>query len=182
MGDASPHYADCGRGLRQSPIDLPVVAGAELPLDEPAQLAAFHHEHVLEIRNDGHTVAVTYDDGDDLVVDGRVFRLVQYHFHAPSEHTIAGQHFPLELHLVHRAADGSLAVIGVLLERGPHNAAYDPVLEHVPHQVGARVRVDHVAIDVDQLLPASRQASLISGLLTTPPCTEASIGWCCAHR
>src|SRR5690606_7674068 len=102
----SPHYADCGRGRRQAPIDLPVVAGTDLTLDEPARLAPCHHEHVLEIRNDGHTVAVTYDDGDDLVVDGQVFRLVQYHFHAPSEHTIAGQHFPLELHLVHRAADG----------------------------------------------------------------------------
>ncbi|MEX2481703.1 MAG: carbonic anhydrase family protein [Gammaproteobacteria bacterium] len=168
----SPEYAECMRGKRQSPIDLPVVAGPELPVDAPAALAAFHHEHVLEVRNDGHTIEVEYDDGDDLVLDDKTYRLVQYHFHAPSEHTVAGQHFPLELHLVHRAADGELAVIGVLLEQGQHNPVYDPVLGHIPAAAGVSVRVEHVSIDVDELLPASRNAFGYLGSLTTPPCSE----------
>ena len=31
------------------------------------------------------------------------FDLKQFHFHSPSEHTINGEHFPLEMHMVHQA-------------------------------------------------------------------------------
>lgn len=168
----SPEYAECGQGTRQSPIDLPVAAQPDQPLAPPVPLEVFHHEHVLDIANNGHTIAVTYDDGDQLLVDGQPYRLVQYHFHAPSEHTFAGQHFPLELHLVHRHADGRLAVLAVMLEAGPHHAGYDPVLAHLPRKAGRSEHVEHVAIDVDQLLPTVRNAFSYVGSLTTPPCTE----------
>lgn len=42
--------------------------------------------------------------------------LVQYHFHAPSEHTIEGGQLPLEVHFVREPQSGDLAVVGVLVE------------------------------------------------------------------
>ncbi len=39
------------------------------------------------------------------------------------EHTVDGSTRPMELHLVHRNAQGGLAVIGVFLEEGSENAA-----------------------------------------------------------
>ena len=56
------------------------------------------------------------------------YALVQYHFHAPSEHTLDGRAADLEAHLVHRAADGAMAVIGVLFQVG---AAPNPLLDKI---------------------------------------------------
>jgi carbonic anhydrase len=37
------------------------------------------------------------------VIGGKEFGLRQFHFHTPSEHTVEGEHFPLEMHMVHQA-------------------------------------------------------------------------------
>lgn len=37
-----------------------------------------------------------------LRINEREFNLVQFHFHAPSEHAFDGIRFPMEAHLVHR--------------------------------------------------------------------------------
>mgnify|MGYP003297106922 CR=1 FL=1 len=49
----------------------------------------------------------------DALIRGRHFELLQFHFHAASEHTIDGESFPLEGHFVFKAKDGRLAVVGV---------------------------------------------------------------------
>lgn len=46
------------------------------------------------------------------------FKPLQFHFHAPSEHTVGGYQYDLEVHFVHLYEDGSLAgVIGVFFDR-----------------------------------------------------------------
>lgn len=46
------------------------------------------------------------------------FVAAQFHFHAPSEHTVNGKHMDLEMHIVHTYEDGSLGgVIGVFFDR-----------------------------------------------------------------
>ncbi len=45
-------------------------------------------------------------------------KLLQLHYHAPSEHTVNGNSFPMEMHFVHKHEDGGLTVIGVLIEEG----------------------------------------------------------------
>ena len=67
-----------------------------------------------EILNNGHTVQVNYQPGSALTVEGRSFELKQFHFHAPSENTFNGKHFPLEGHLVHADKNGKLAVVAVM--------------------------------------------------------------------
>ncbi len=44
--------------------------------------------------------ANTFTDG--LTVNGVLLPLNQFHFHSPSEHTINGAHYPLEMHMVHK--------------------------------------------------------------------------------
>lgn len=43
---------------------------------------------------------------------------IQFHFHAPSEHTINGESYDLELHLVHRdkVTKKPAAVVGILFK------------------------------------------------------------------
>ena len=44
---------------------------------------------------------------------------MRYVFHAPSEHTIDGQTFPLELQILHKRPGGELLGIAVLFKNGP---------------------------------------------------------------
>src|SRR5262249_57425176 len=99
------------------------AAGA--PLDD---LVFQWHAGAATVVNNGHTVQVGLADGGDLVLDGHPYHLVQFHVHAPSEHTVNGRAFPLELHFVHQDDAGHLAVVGVLVETGPATPALDPLL------------------------------------------------------
>jgi len=48
----------------------------------------------------------------------KAYTPLQFHLHAPSEHTFNGKHYDLELHIVHKNADAStLSVIGVFFDR-----------------------------------------------------------------
>jgi len=53
------------------------------------------------------TMHLTFSDG--IMAQ---FTPIQLHFHAPSEHTVNGNHYDLEMHIVHTYMDGSLG--GVL--------------------------------------------------------------------
>lgn len=165
-GTLSPEFALCATGQSQSPIDIVGAEGADL-----ANLV-FHYEPTpVEIVNNGHTVQVNYAPGSHMEVDGARFDLAQFHFHAPSEHTIAGKHAAAELHFVHKSATGELAVVGVLIEEGAHNPKFEPVWSHLPAKAGPAQKVG-TTIDADDLLPGDPRTYRYSGSLTTPPGTE----------
>ena len=172
----SPTYAACAAGKSQSPIDIvppsPSAAPTVAVSYRPASLKIVHHEHMADGINNGHTVQINYSGADTLTVGDEQFALVQYHFHAPSEHTISGRHAPMEMHLVHKSAAGTLAVLGVLIEEGSENAAFAPVWANLPTAKGMETHYEHLQVDVDDLLPATRTAYRYSGSLTTPPCSE----------
>src|SRR5690606_13033398 len=108
-----PAYDACTQGLLQSPIDLHAVA-----LRGAQELRFDYHPDRLEITNNGRTVEIEHHAESALWIDERPFPLVQYHLHSPSEHTVEGERFPLEIHFVHRDAGGRLAVVGVLVREG----------------------------------------------------------------
>jgi carbonic anhydrase len=167
--DLNEDYAACGAGTSQSPIDLE-------SLDTTARYGAnvqFHYgDSDLTILNNGHTVEVEYETGSWIVAAGRTYNLLQFHFHSPSEHTFGrGAHFDMEMHLVHRSASGSLAVVAVMIREGEANDALASVWEHLPLEVSEEEFRD-VEISVDDVLPQDRRAFHYLGSLTTPPCTE----------
>ena len=173
-GTLNTDWAICATGRHQSPIDLPskppeVEAQAE---SKAATVNVAHGAHLASVLNNGHTVQVGYAGADTLAVSGRSYTLTQYHFHSPSEHTILGKNFPMEMHLVHQSKEGKLAVIGVLITEGKANAAFDPVWSKLPKHEGDDLKLGEVKVDVDQLLPARRAAYHYDGSLTTPPCSE----------
>ncbi len=175
-GKLSPDFAICAAGRSQSPIDIGKTSSASLPelrsAFRPAELKIVHHEHLADAINNGHTIQVNYSQGDTLTVGDASYELAQYHFHSPSEHTVGGKHSPMEMHLVHKSASGGLAVIGVLIEEGAHNAAFDPVWSNLPKQKGVESHFEHVKVNVDDLLPKTRPTYRYDGSLTTPPCSE----------
>jgi len=176
-GTIDTKFASCQSGRAQSPIDIVAPARrdtveANVVKFAPTSLGIVHHEHVADAMNNGHTIQVNYSDGDTLTVGGRDYQLVQYHFHAPSEHTVNGMQFPMEMHLVHMSGEGQLAVIGVFITEGAHNAAFDPIWTNLPASKGVEHHLEHVKVDVDALLPRARTTYRYDGSLTTPPCSE----------
>jgi carbonic anhydrase len=127
------------------------------------------------VSNNGHTFQVNVDKGSSIKVDGKTFELLQFHFHTPSEHTVDGRPFPLELHLVHQAADKSLAVIGVLMTEGTSNSVLAKFWDKLP-KTASEVDTGQ-NIELKDLLPRGTDDYFTyAGSLTTPPCSE-SVRW-----
>lgn len=175
-GKLSPTFAACGTGKSQSPIDISKPArGATAQLKTtlpPAALRIVHHEHLADGINNGHTIQINYTGADTLTLGDASYQLAQYHFHGPSEHTVDGKHFPMEMHMVHKSADSKLAVVAAFIAEGTHNKAFDPVWANLPKQKGVETHYPAVKVDVDALLPTVRTSYRYDGSLTTPPCSE----------
>jgi carbonic anhydrase len=154
---------ECQAGHLQSPIDIKSKKSKTLKGSFKIQMNEDVHT-TAEVVDNGHTIQVNVKNGGSIVVNHKLYKLLQFHFHGHSEHTIDGKQYELEGHLVHRSDDGSLAVIGVLFKEGENN----PLLDNVLGGIGRTIR-----IDPQDLLPkdASHYYHYV-GSLTTPPCTE----------
>jgi carbonic anhydrase len=175
-GQLNRDWLLCAEGKAQSPVDL---TGAEqqkfdeMKLELPTTyLKIVHQTHVLEAIDNGHTIQINYDRGETFTIGNESYKLRQYHFHSPSEHTVNGRHFPMEMHLVHLSKDKKLAVIGVFIEEGRHNEAFDAIWSNLPQQTGQEVHLENVQVDIDDMLPGNKATYRYSGSLTTPPCSE----------
>ena len=167
-GSLSRDYKLCDSGIEQSPID--VVNPLKMGLTDIIFKYAVTPGKII---NNGHTIQVVFaaGNGNTIVVDGILHELLQFQLHAPSEHTIAGVSFAMELQLVHKNVGGGLAVVGVLLQPGAASAGLAPVLTSVPTEVDVAYDLP-APVDLAQLLPADRRAYRYPGSLTTPPCRE----------
>lgn len=164
--EVDPSFSACKLGHEQSPIDIHGAHKANL-----APLALDYHGSAAEVVNNGHTVQVNLSEGGSLTLDGVAYKLVQFHFHTPSEEHINGKAYPMVAHMVHKSEDGKLAVIGVLLKEGKENAALKPVFDGLPATEGAKVALER-AFDAKLLLPSDHGYYKFAGSLTTPPCSE----------
>ncbi len=165
-GELNPDFALCSDGKSQSPVDLADSTGQDL------SNIVFHYQpSKVNIIHNGHTIQVNYDPGSYIEVDGARYDLLQFHFHAPSEHSFKGKLASAELHLVHKNAEGKLAVVGVLIEEDGQNSAIQPVWDHLPTESGPAQTFD-AQVDASQLLPAVQTTYRYDGSLTTPPCSE----------
>lgn len=167
--ELSPSFAACGEGSSQSPIDIADATGTSLiPIE-------FAYEEVpMAIFNNGHTIEVEYEEGSSIVYNEKEYDVLQFHFHQPSEHTIDGQSFPMELHIVHANEAGNLAVVGVMLAEGEaENVAYSTMFNNLPVEEGEPDEETDIMINVMDLLPENTDTYFTyEGSLTTPPCTE----------
>jgi carbonic anhydrase len=169
-GELNAEYAACAGGKQQSPINL------QGQKDEDLTNIVFNYKPTeVEILNNGHTVEVEYAPGSTIEVNGKTYELKQFHFHSPSEHLLNGKVYAVEMHLVHKAADGSVAVVGVFMDEGAENAAFKPVWDHLPAKEQPATDAG-VEINAANLLPAEQMTFRYAGSLTTPPCTEG-VNW-----
>lgn len=158
-------------GDAQSPIDVSTTGAVRKPLPPPEPA---YGPTDLEVVNNGHTVeAEVPPDAARLRVGERTYRLVQFHWHTPSEHWLDGNRFPMELHMVHADENGRL-VLGALVEEGRANAELEKIWSVLPREPGGHAEVH--GFDVAKLLPGSLRSYRYPGSLTTPGCDQG-IQW-----
>jgi carbonic anhydrase len=166
--ELSDAYALCAEGMNQSPVDLVADVQADLP-----ELIFDYHESPLREEHNGHTIKLDMPAGNVLRMSGKDnrYEAVQAHFHSPSEHTVGGRQFDMEVHIVHQDKDGLLAVVGILIEEGKENPVLNRIWAFMPEKAGDVVEAP-ISISETGLLPPTRDYFTYNGSLTTPPCSE----------
>lgn len=159
-------WAKCGTGKRQSPIDL--RDGIKVNLE---QISFDYHPSSFSEVNNGHTIQVTVGGGNFITVGNTVYELQEFHFHRPSEEKINGKGTEMVMHLVHRSAEGKVAIIAVLLERGQPHRLMQTIWDNLPLEK-QEVVSPSIVIDPTDALPERREYFTYMGSLTEPPCTE----------
>lgn len=120
-GSLSPEYATCKNGTHQSPVDI--VKNQVVHSKSLKPLSRDYAPANATLINNGFNVAVLFDGYvGELNVNGKNYSLKHVHWHTPSEHCIDGVRYPAEMHLVHKAADGNISVVGILYKYGAPDA------------------------------------------------------------
>ena len=167
-GSLNPQWRDCSSNNRQTPIDIadistdPDLAAPQLDL-QPAP---------IRLVNRGFDIQQNYTEGEggSIRLGETVYRLVQFHFHTLSEHTVNGSHAPMELHVVFVNPDaGDLAVIGVFYQIGQENAFLAQFSGRLPVKKGDRFDSPN-EINVAEELTSISSFYTYLGSLTTPGC------------
>jgi carbonic anhydrase len=190
-GAFAPAYATCGSavnlasssaviavGMKQTPIN---IISASAGLGVLPELSFRYRPTAMEVENTGHVVEVVTDPGSFLRIGTSPtdeYNLLQFHFHAPSEHMIDGKVYDAELHLVHTNILGETTVVGVLLNSSPNavSGVFDQIMNLAPMISGTSAGQAGMEIRITDLLPPWRGFYTYTGSLTTPPCTE-SVRW-----
>jgi hypothetical protein len=152
----SPHaHARSMRSIAAARAHPGVGGRPAMPHGTASALKIFWDKRAETIVNNGHTIQVDIGDSSILSLGTTNYRLLQFHFHRPSEHLIGGKSFAMEAHFVHANVANSLAVIGVLMTAGKANAVFTKLVSTMPDKEGPPVNADP-AIDPNSLLPAKR--------------------------
>jgi len=174
-------YADCS-GRAQSPVDLPSFSdyASALSSEKVGSTMKYSNAPSWQIapRSGGHPgFHVLFDDQfapsvafGNVTLNGSLYELDHFHFHAPSEHTVEGYRFPLEAHFVHMSTTGGgYAVFSILFNHSEfHNAALDTFWLEIFHS-----KKGLFPISISALWEKTTKVfQSYTGSLTSPPCTE----------
>ncbi|RID57095.1 hypothetical protein BRARA_F00499 [Brassica rapa] len=175
-GEIKPEWEMCGKGEIQSPIDL--MNERVKIVSHLGRLIRDYEASNATIKNRGHDIMLKFEAGaGSIKINGFQYELQQLHWHSPSEHTVNGRRFALELHMVHEGKNGRMAVVTVLYKIG----RADTFIRSLEKELEAITDLDdaekHVRmIDPKQIKIGSRKYYRYIGSLTTPPCTQ-NVTW-----
>ncbi|ELE9246678.1 carbonic anhydrase family protein [Enterobacter kobei] len=167
-GELDEAYKTCQNGMNQSPINIESTANAHF-----SPLKTHYSDGPMTLTNNGHTIQASEkaDTRDTITLDNQAWTLQQFHFHAPSENTVHGKKYAMEMHLVHKNNAGELTVVAVMFDKGVANPELDKLWSVMPQQAEQNISIKQ-DLNLNKLLPVNKTYWRFSGSLTTPPCSE----------
>ena len=162
------HFKEC-RGEHQSPINL--NSSANLNSKKPDII--FHYDD-YKVADNTHTIQVDDNQSRSINIGDKTYNLIQFHFHIPSEHTIDGKSYAMELHFVHKDDNNNLAVLGVLIKEGKSNNFIKDILASTDKSKKSKFSLEDD--NIMDLFPKNKEYYHYLGSLTTPPCSEG-VNW-----
>jgi carbonic anhydrase len=166
-GKLDPLFKTCATGNRQSPINLDV---AEVEKGGLKPIPFNYKAGSADVLNNGHTLEIVVANSGTARFDGIEYRLVNVHFHTPSEEKINSMLSHMSAHFFHRAGDSKLAVVAVTFKLGKENAALKAMFENTPDKEGKKFALG--SFNPADILPVDSTYFFYMGSLTEPPCTE----------
>ncbi|XP_076867843.1 carbonic anhydrase 4a [Brachyhypopomus gauderio] len=190
-------HKDC-KSNRQSPINIVTKSTRPDPLLTPLIFSGYQNAFSATLKNNGHSVKVTVPEGPTISggnLHGK-YRATQFHFHwgedagPGSEHTLDGEQYPMELHIVHKRDNFSsledalkdpsgVAVLGFFYEESKSpNRKYDTFIQGLKDVENFNSNTTISQISLSSLLLSEEnmtQYYRYEGSLTTPTCTEAVV-------
>jgi carbonic anhydrase len=196
---STPGGEQCG-GSKQSPIDITKfvdIAGQTKSVlwfdyySDPSLAESMH----FSLGNSGHGIFFASDQIDlgYVKIGMDESEAFEYVFHAPSEHTVDGQVYPLELQILHKTPSGGTLGVAILFKNGKSNDFLKALVEAAPV-----VPVWHLETGATSTTISSKIADAFNlegvlnkgavhpggdltfynyeGSLTAPPCTEG-VDW-----
>lgn len=188
----------CGEEGTQSPIDAPVSNATSHPTIntrnislESAADACDTSEYVLNEDTVQMSVPAKCSTTYKVTWLGKDFYMTDFHFHSPSEHMWDGSYLPLEVHHVHKAADGQALVVVVMagvassptqVDAG-RNAFLSQVFKRIPfpgedkaHNRFISVKSTELWNPYESFIPDLGEGFFYyEGSYTTPPCTTLTV-------
>ncbi|KAM5215965.1 carbonic anhydrase 4 isoform 2-T2 [Hipposideros larvatus] len=179
---------------RQSPINIVTTKAQVDPNLGRFSFSGYDKKKKWTVENNGHTVKMWLGDGVTVAGGGLAsqYRAKELHLHwskvldAGSEHSLDGEHFAMEMHIVHMKDTGTsrdekedqnkIAVLAFLVEAGSKNEGFRPFVEALsdiprPHMNTTLKE----SISLLDLLPKEEKLRCYFrylGSLTTPSCDE----------
>lgn len=166
-GELDDSYVSCSMGKNQSPIDIVNVRRTR----ELNPIKFYYQREDSDVINNGHSIQVNRSGDEYVLINEKRYKLLQFHFHSPSEHKVDGLPFDMEIHFVHKSDDGEFAVIGVLVEEGSWANKYlAKIWKDLPQVNDYPRHLKH--FNPISLLPKNKKYYYYKGSFTTPPCSE----------
>ncbi|KAF0891895.1 hypothetical protein E2562_011289 [Oryza meyeriana var. granulata] len=175
-GNLSANFTRCSKGKQQSPINIKTTDLVHDPNMEPLHrnYTAANATLVDNIFN----IALRYEEAGVVSINGKKYRLKQMHWHSPSEHTINGYRFPLELHMVHSDDNGNITVVAFLYRFGRPDPFFSQIQDKLAELYAEGCKAEKgtpVPAGFVSMLSLRQHVHMYYryvGSLTTPPCTE----------
>merc|ERR1711998_186280 len=183
-------------GKKQSPIDINEQRDMRVHVSNQLK---FHWKmwrptdnQYVDVINTGRTIQY---QGKGLQLsttefEHHTYTLQNIRFYQPSEHTVNGKHYPLEMRFVHQSRDGKYLEVALLLNENKNRVAAkrwkkEPCYScndnfffnhslhwmDLPKDAGTEKRLQH-GFNLLEMMPDDQNYFTYTGSFSSPPCTE----------